>query len=184
MHKIDTPGADASSEFTSGNAFASIPATTVGHEWLNSLQREIVKVIEDEGITLDKTDDTQLATALAALWLTRLNAEVGQELGFSSAPYGGSSGDGVLIGDTFGIAKATFTTGNPVTLVFYGPAVALPKATPLVITAGDALYWDDSGLELTKTASGNHHAGLATADATSGATTTTVRLFPPGRPAE
>lgn len=184
MHKIDTPGADAADEFTSGNPFSSVPATTVGHEWLNSVQRELVGVIEGEGITLDKADDTQLVAGLLAHWLTRLDAEMGREIAFSSAPYGGSIGDGVLVGDTFGIAKANYLISNTVTLVFYGKAVSLPKTTPLVITAGDALYWDDSGRELTKTAAGNHHVGLAPVAALSGATTTTVQLFPPGRPAD
>ena len=184
MHKIDTPGADASSEFTSGNPFASISPTIVGHEWLNSVQRELVGVIEGQGLVLDKTDDGQLDEALILLWAARLHAELGAEMAFTSAPYGGSAGDGVLIGDTFGIAKANFLLSNAVTLVFWSPGRNITKTTPLVITQGDALYWDDGAREVTKTAAGNHHIGLAAADALSGATTVTTMLFPPGRPAD
>ncbi len=184
MHKIDTPGADAASEFTSGNPFAAIPATVVGHEWLNSIQRELVKVVEDEGLSLDKNDDTQLSQALTLLWLSRLNAEVGRTLTFGSAPYSGNAGDGVLVGDTFGIASANFTIGNPVVLVFWAKNVQLPKDTPLTITQGDALFWDDAAREVNLTPGGNHHIGLAAQDAGSPISNVQVQLYPPGRPAD
>lgn len=184
MHKIDTPGADAANEFTSGNPFAAIPATIVGHEWLNAIQRELVKVVEDEGLALDKNDDTQLATALSLLWLRRLDAEVGRTLAFTTAPYTGSAGDGVLIGDTFGIAESNFTVGNPVTLVFWAKSAALPKDVPLTITQGDALFWDDGPREVTKTAGGNHHIGLAAQGAGSIITQVQVLLHSPGRLAD
>lgn len=184
MHKIDTPGADAASEFTSGNPFAAIPATVVGHEWLNSVQRELVKIVEDEGLALDKNDDTQIATALALLWLRRLDAVVGRTLAFTTAPYTGNAGDGVLIGDTFGIAEANFTVGNPVTLLFWDPDAPLPKAVPLVISQGDSLFWDDGAREVNKTAAGNHHIGLAAQGAGSIITQVQVQLYPPGRPAD
>lgn len=64
MFKIDSPGATGSNEFTEGNPSLSIAATVVSSDWLNAVQREIVKVIEGQGITLDKGDDTQLEQAL------------------------------------------------------------------------------------------------------------------------
>ena len=64
MFRIDSPGATGSFEFTNGNPSLSIAATVVSDEWLNAVQREIVKVIEGQGIVLDKGDDTQLEQAL------------------------------------------------------------------------------------------------------------------------
>lgn len=69
MFKIDSDGADLNNEFTEGNPALSIPATVVSDEWLNAVQREIVKVIEDMGITLAKANDTQLQGALLELAL-------------------------------------------------------------------------------------------------------------------
>ena len=67
MHKIDAPGADPSDEFTEGDPVLAVPATTVGAKWLTTVQREIVNVVEDAGITLDDTIDTQLLQAIAIL---------------------------------------------------------------------------------------------------------------------
>lgn len=184
MHKIDTPGADAANEFTSGNPFAQIPATIVGFQWLNTVQRELVKVIEDEGLVLDKQDDTQLAAALLLHWRTRLDAEMGRTMNFPTAPYTGVAGDGVLVQDTFGIATAAFTVALAVSVAFYAKDQSLPKETPLVIVHGSSIYWNDGAREVTTTAAGNHHIGLAAASASSGATTVPVQLFPPGRPAD
>jgi len=53
--------------FTSGNAVASIPATTPGQDWYNMVQEEIAHVITAAGLTLSAEDDTQLRQAIAAL---------------------------------------------------------------------------------------------------------------------
>lgn len=66
MHKIDAPGHD-NNEFTEGDPVLAVPATTVGAKWLTSVQREIVAVIEDAGITLDDSIDTQLLQAIGQL---------------------------------------------------------------------------------------------------------------------
>ena len=69
MFKIDSDGATVGNEFTEGNPALSIPATVVSDEWLNAIQREVVLVIEENGITLNKLDDTQLNGALLEFFL-------------------------------------------------------------------------------------------------------------------
>ena len=69
MFKIDSDGADLNNRFTEGSPSLSIPATVVSDEWLNSVQTEIVTVIEENGLTLNKLDETQLNQALLELFL-------------------------------------------------------------------------------------------------------------------
>ena len=69
MFKIDSDGADLNNEFSEGNPALSIAATVVSDEWLNAIQREIVLVIEENGIALNKADDTQLNGALLEFFL-------------------------------------------------------------------------------------------------------------------
>jgi len=66
MFRIDGPGATGGNLFTDGDPGLGIPATTVTAEWLNALQEEFANVIEGAGLTLDKTDDTQLQQAIEA----------------------------------------------------------------------------------------------------------------------
>lgn len=67
MHRIDGPGATVDNEFTEGDPVSAVPATVVTDDWLNDVQENICKVIEDAGITLVKGDDTQLKLAIAAM---------------------------------------------------------------------------------------------------------------------
>lgn len=53
MQKIASNGATITNEFTEGNAGLSIPATVVSGDWLNSVQRELVKVVEGVGNVLN-----------------------------------------------------------------------------------------------------------------------------------
>ena len=66
MHRINSPGATASNEFTDGDPVTGIPATTVWSKWLNTIQREIANLVEGFGLTLDPADDTQMITAISA----------------------------------------------------------------------------------------------------------------------
>ena len=67
MHKIDGPGATEDNEFTEGNPVTGTPPTQVTAKWLNSVQREVVAVIEAAGLTLDEEDDGQLLAAINIL---------------------------------------------------------------------------------------------------------------------
>lgn len=65
MHKIDTFGATGSNEFTEGSVSLTIPATVVGEDWLNAVQKEIVTIVEAAGLTL-KTSGTETGDQLLA----------------------------------------------------------------------------------------------------------------------
>jgi hypothetical protein len=104
MHRIDDPTAVATlpaprpvgtpGYFTGGSpGSGGFAATIVRYEFMNALQEEISHVIEGAGLTLDKTNNTQLSQALLALF----GAPVGQcRLEFTSttalvlAPYNGN----------------------------------------------------------------------------------------------
>ncbi|MGN5127332.1 gp53-like domain-containing protein [Aeromonas sp. 30P] len=72
MHRIDTSTAQkdkfgaGKNGFTLGNAQTGVPPTEVSDDILDALQEEIAAVIEDQdsGMTLDKTKNNQLLTAI------------------------------------------------------------------------------------------------------------------------
>lgn len=68
MFRIDSEGATAGNLFTEGNPSLGVPATVVSAEWLNdTVQEELVGVVEAAGLTLNKGDNTQLLQALNVL---------------------------------------------------------------------------------------------------------------------
>lgn len=69
MQKIgsSTNTADANGEFTDGDPQTQVPCTWVMAAWLNTLQRELVHLCEEAGITIDPDDDTQVYQAIQAL---------------------------------------------------------------------------------------------------------------------
>ena len=69
MFKIDSDGATVSNTFTEGDPALSIPATVVSDEWLNEIQGELVKVVEENDLTLTKGDATQLNQAMIEFFL-------------------------------------------------------------------------------------------------------------------
>lgn len=88
-----------------------------------------------------------------------------------------ASGDGVIIGDTFGVALGKGVTGDVIAVSVCG-VYTLPKATG-AISVGAKVYWDASAKKITATdASGaNKLAGYAFASELSAATTVRVKLF-------
>lgn len=84
MHRIDDPSAVAALPtpkqpgspgfFTSGSPTTGQEATIVTDDWANSVQEEIAYIIEQSGLTLSKTDRTQLFQALGRLTRRRLSA--------------------------------------------------------------------------------------------------------------
>lgn len=92
-----------------------------------------------------------------------------------TAPAALSSGDGVLVGDLFGVASFDAASGAPVECAIVG-VYRLPKETPLAISQGAAVYWDDAAKVITTTAGGNTLIGNAITAATSAATHALVRL--------
>lgn len=69
MFRIDSSGATVDNRFTEGDPALSIPATVVSADWLNHVQEEIAKTIEEMGLTLDKGNENQHYSALLELAL-------------------------------------------------------------------------------------------------------------------
>jgi hypothetical protein len=68
MPTVLAPGPVSRGFFQSGNPATGQLATIVDRDWANSIQEEIIKVIEVAGLTLDKADMTQLWQALQRLF--------------------------------------------------------------------------------------------------------------------
>lgn len=82
------------------------------------------------------------------------------------APAGGvASGDFVLVGVLGGVAQVAAAAGVIVPIVRKPGNYTLPKATGAAWTKGDALYWDATAKNFTKTSAGNTRYGAAAADA-------------------
>jgi len=69
MFRIDSDGATVSNRFTEGDPQTSVPATVVSADWLNSVQEEMIKTIEEMGIALSKPSEDQHWLALLELAL-------------------------------------------------------------------------------------------------------------------
>lgn len=70
MHKIDSDGATVANRFTEGSVVLSVPATVVSAAIMNSIQTEIVNVVEAAGLTLETSgsdSEDQLLEALEIL---------------------------------------------------------------------------------------------------------------------
>lgn len=67
MHRIDGPGATPDNRFTEGDPVAAVPATEVSATWLNSVQEELVAIVLEAGLSLDKGDDSQVLQAILSL---------------------------------------------------------------------------------------------------------------------
>ena len=69
MQKISdsTNTANLSGEFTEGSSAAGVPATLLKAEWLNAIQRELVRVVTGGGLELDRTKDDQLFSAICRI---------------------------------------------------------------------------------------------------------------------
>ncbi|MBD3728773.1 MAG: hypothetical protein IE933_03625 [Sphingomonadales bacterium] len=66
MHRIDTPGS-VDGKFQDGNPAIGQQATQLLSAWFNDVQETLAYVIEQQGIVLEKGDNTQLRAAIIAL---------------------------------------------------------------------------------------------------------------------
>jgi hypothetical protein len=66
MHRIDTSG-NVDNRFHPGNPATGQQATLIDQDWLNAVQEEIVNVILEANIDLEKGTNDQLASAIVAL---------------------------------------------------------------------------------------------------------------------
>ena len=92
------------------------------------------------------------------------------------APAGGiTSGEGMIIGNIFGIAAYTAADGDPVELGTTG-VYQLPKATTAVLTVGARVAWDNTAKNINVPGTGRFPVGIATEGAGNGTTSVAVRL--------
>ena len=66
MHRIDTLG-NVEGKFDEGNPATGHRATRISADWMNDVQEALCYLIEQQGITLEKGDETQLRAAVLAL---------------------------------------------------------------------------------------------------------------------
>ena len=92
-----------------------------------------------------------------------------------AAPATITSGEGVLIGDLFGVANGDAAIGADLVISTTG-VFTLPKATTDDVAVGASLYWDDAEGEVTVTATENTFVGHAVAAAGNPSATVAVRL--------
>ncbi len=93
-----------------------------------------------------------------------------------TAPAGGlTSGQGVLIGNLFGVATKTAAEDESVEIATVG-VYELPKLTSAVIAAGARVAWDDTATQVVLPGTGMVPIGIATIAAENGVTTVQVRL--------
>mgnify|MGYP003625472781 CR=1 FL=1 len=91
-------------------------------------------------------------------------------------PAGGiASGEGMIIGNIFGIAACSAAVGDPVELATTG-VYQLPKATAAVLTVGALVTWDNTAKNINVPGTGRFPVGIATEAAGNGTTSVTVRL--------
>lgn len=68
------------------------------------------------------------------------------------------------------------TAANAENVFVHEAEIEAPKEAPLVISAGDTLYWDNTAKVMTKTATANTKCGVATEDAASADTVVQMHL--------
>lgn len=91
-------------------------------------------------------------------------------------PGGGiASGEGMIVGNIFGIAAFAAAVGEPVELATTG-VYQLPKATAAVLTLGARVAWDNTAKSINVPGTGRFPVGIATEAAGNGITSVAVRL--------
>lgn len=90
MHQIDGAGATQDSLFTEGDANQAIPATQVTADWLNSVQEELVAIVEHGGGELDKEDNGQVLAKILEMIATGegLSKDHTPDNGYATLPGG------------------------------------------------------------------------------------------------
>ena len=93
-----------------------------------------------------------------------------------TTPAGGiASGDGLIVGNIFGVAAYSASEGDPLELATTG-VYKLPKATAAVLTVGARVAWDNTAKNINVPGAGRFPIGIATEAAGNGITSVAVRL--------
>jgi predicted RecA/RadA family phage recombinase len=93
-----------------------------------------------------------------------------------AAPAGGiASGDGLIVGNIFGVAAYSAAEDDSLELATTG-VYKLPKATAAVLTVGARVAWDNTAKNINLPGTGRFPVGIATEAAGNGITSVAVRL--------
>jgi hypothetical protein len=153
MHRIDDPTAvptlpapraqGTPGYFTGGSPGSSgFAATIVRYEWLNSHQEELAHVVETAGLTLNKTDNTQLLQALNKLFVSRTLVTANMTI------YVATSGNDLNNGLSPGPGGALLTIAAAIDVIYrrydwngYSCTIQLADGTYNFNVAGAFLAW-------------------------------------------
>jgi len=91
------------------------------------------------------------------------------------APYAVTSGNGVLVGSYFGVAKHTAAISTQVETERLG-CVTLPAVSANTFAQGALVYWDNVARNCTSTSASNRIIGTALVAKVGGTTTVQVTL--------
>lgn len=93
-----------------------------------------------------------------------------------TTPAGGIvTGDGLIVGNIFGVAAYSAAEGDPLELATTG-VYKLHKATAAVLTVGARVAWDNTAKNINVPGVGRFPVGVATEAAGNGVTSVAVRL--------
>lgn len=93
-----------------------------------------------------------------------------------ATPAGGvTSGEGLIVGNIFGVAAYSAAEGDPLELATTG-VYKLPKASAAVLTVGARVAWDNTAKNINVPGAGRFPVGVATEVAGNGITSVAVRL--------
>lgn len=93
-----------------------------------------------------------------------------------TTPAGGIlSGEGLIVGNIFGVAAYSAAEGDALELATTG-VYKLPKATAAVLTVGARVAWDNTAKNINVPGAGRFPVGVATEAAGNGITSVLVRL--------
>lgn len=91
-------------------------------------------------------------------------------------PTGGiASGEGLIVGNIFGIAAYSAAEGDPLELATTG-VYKLPKASAAALTLGARVAWDNTARQVNTPGAGRFPIGVAADAAGNGVTSVAVRL--------
>ena len=144
MQKISdsTNTANGNGEYTEGNPATGVPATLIKAPWLNAVQRELINLIVDAGISLKPDDDGQVLKAVKIL------ADKVTDLRLQSTAMDSTPGKILTVG-AFGLGA---TTGGPLLALdqafipgFYRYKTSDPGAPPGTSDAGGSVLVNSGG---------------------------------------
>lgn len=87
-----------------------------------------------------------------------------------------TSGQGLLVGDLFGVVTVGCQSGEKTELHVGGGVFELPKVSAQAWTLGASIYWDDTAKNCTTTVGSNKKVGVAAAAADNPSATGRVLL--------